>query len=410
MNKKTKIKNQTMKFLFLNIVLVSFGLMANAQKTLTLKQAVEIGIKNNIDVLQSGLQMQKDGITLKQSQENRLPNLNATANQGINYGRSIDPFTNAFIDQKVGYANYGASSNVLLFNGFSLHNEIKSNKTGYEASKMELQQAKDNLTINIILAYLQVLSAEDVLQQSQEQVLVTQKQVDRLGVLNQSGAILPSDYYDLKGQLANDQITIVDNKANLETMKLNLAQLLNIPYDKNLEVERMPEANFNVNYTGTPDSIYQTALQEFAQVKATKLRTESAEQNIRSVKGQLFPTLTFGGNINTNYSSVATRDYFVNTTENQSSNYVTVNGLQYPVIVKQDNYQPKKINYGDQLNNNLFYTINLGLTVPLFNGSRVRNQIKLAKLDLKNYELLEQNTKTQLQQSVERAYVNLTSS
>jgi outer membrane protein len=107
---------------------------------------------------------------------------------------------------------------------------------------------------------------------------------------------------------------------------------------------------------------------------------------------------------------VATRDYFVNTTENPSSNYVTVNGLQYPVIVKQDNYQPKKINYGDQLNNNLFYTINLGLTVPLFNGSRIRNQIKLARLDLKNYELVEQNTKTQLQQSIERAYVSLTSS
>jgi len=128
------------------------------------------------------------------------------------------------------------------------------------------------------------------------------------------------------------------------------------------------------------------------------------------VKGQLFPTLTFGGNINTNYSSVATRDYFINTTENPSSNYVTVNGLQYPVIVKQDNYQAKKINYGDQLNNNLFYTINLGLTVPLFNASRIRNQIKLARLDLKNYELVEQNTKTQLQQLIERAYVNLTSS
>jgi outer membrane protein len=128
------------------------------------------------------------------------------------------------------------------------------------------------------------------------------------------------------------------------------------------------------------------------------------------VKGQLFPTLTFGGNINTNYSSVATRDYFLNTTETPSSNYVTVDGSQYPVVVKQNNYDAKKINYTDQLNNNLFYTVNLGLSIPLFNASRVRNQIKLAKIDLKNYELVEQNTKTQLQQSVERAYVNLTSS
>jgi len=399
-----------MKSFFLIATFVSSALFTTAQNKLTLQQAIETGIKNNIDVLQSDLLMQKADIAFKQSKESMLPNLNASADHGYNYGRSIDPFSNAFINQKVGFASYGASSNIVLFHGLSLQNQLKSNKLGYAASKLELQQAKDNLTINIILAYLQVLSAEDVLNQSQEQVLVTQKQVDRLGVLNQSGAILPANYYDLKGQLATDQITIVDNKANLETAKLSLVQLLNIPYDKNLEVERMPEENFNTNYSGTPDSIYQTALKQFAQVRAANLRTQSAEKNISSVKGQLFPTLSFGGNINTNYSSVATRDYFLNTTETPSSNYVTVDGAQYPVIVKQNNYNSKKINYSDQLSNNLFYTIDLGLTIPLFNAARVRNQIKLAKIDFKNSKLVENNTKTQLQQSIERAYVNLISS
>jgi outer membrane protein len=223
-----------MKGLFLNIVFASFALFATAQNKITLKEAIEIGIKNNLNVLQSNLLMQKEDINFKQSKEEMLPDLNATANHGYNYGRSIDPFTNSFINQIVGYASYGASSNILLFNGLSLQNQIKSNKLGYEASKLELQQAKDNLTINIILAYLQVLSAEDVLTQSQEQVGVTQKQVDRLSILNEKGAILPADFYDLKGQLATDQIAIVDNKANLETVKLNLVQLLNIPYDKNL--------------------------------------------------------------------------------------------------------------------------------------------------------------------------------
>ncbi|HET7118227.1 MAG TPA: TolC family protein [Hanamia sp.] len=398
-----------MKSFFLTIAFISYAFITTAQNKLTLKQAIDIGIKKNFDVLQSDLLMQKADITLKQTRENMLPNLNASVNQGTNYGKSINPFTNTYIDQKVGFGSYGASSNILLFNGFSLQNAIKSNKLGYEASKMELQQAKDNLTINIILAYLQVLSAEDVLKQSQDQVLVTQKQVDRLAILNQTGDILPSDYYDLKGQLANDQIAIVTNKGNLETAKLSLTQLLNIPYNKNLEVERMPESNFNVNYTGTPDSIYNTALQQFAQIKAVKLRTESAEKNIRSVKGELFPTLTFGGNINSNYSSVATQNYYVNTTEEPSSNYVTVGGTQYPVITKQDNYNSKKINFGNQLSNNLFYTVNLGLTIPLFNSFRIRNQIKLAKIDLKNNQLIEQHTKTRLQQSIEQAYVNLTS-
>ncbi len=399
-----------MKSFFLIALFVPFAFIATAQHTLTLQQAIETGIRNNIDVLQSDLLMQKADISYKQSRSNMLPDLNANANQGTNYGRSIDPFTNAYIDQKVSFGNYGASSNILIFNGMSLQNQIKANKLGFEASRLELQQAKDNLTINIILAYLQVLRTKDILEQSREQVLVTQKQADRLNILNESGAILPSDFYDLKGQLANDQIAIVDNAAAYETAKLSLAQLLNIPYDKSFEAEKIPEENFIVNYTDTPDEIYKAALQKFSQIKATELRTASEQKNISSIKGRLYPTLSLGGNINSNFSSVATRDYLLNTTDVTSTNYVNVSGTQYPVIVKQNNYNSEKIGFGNQLSNNLYYTFNLGLSIPLFNASRVKNQIKLAKIDYRNSELVEQHTKTQVQQSIEQAYVNLNSS
>ena len=338
-----------------------------------------------------------------------LPNLNVSADHGINQGRSIDPFTNAPITQNVDYASYGASSGILLFNGFSVQNNIKSNALGYEASKMELQQAKDNLTINIILAYLQVLSAEDILENSRQQGIVTGKQVDRLAILNQSGAIPPSQYYDLKGQYANDEIAVADNVAAVATAKLNLVQLLNIPYDKNLELERLPMESFDSTYDATPETIYSTALQQFAQIKSVHLRTQSAEKNIRSIQGELFPTLSFGGNVNTNYSSAATQSIFVNSVEVPSAtDYVTFNGTQIPVITKQNNFNTSKITYGNQLSNNLFTTFNLGLSIPLFNANRVRNRVKLAKINLKNDELIEQNTKTQLQQSIEKAYVNLT--
>lgn len=403
-----KIKNY-MKSIFLNIVFYFFVLNAFAQHSMTLKEAVETGIKNNIDVLQADLLMKKANLDLKQSKEYMLPDLNANANYGKNFGRSIDPFTNGYIDQKVNYANSGASSNLLLFNGFYLQNLVKANKLGYQAAQMELQQAKDNLTINIILAYLQVLSTEEMLKQSQDQVLVTQKQVERLGILNQSGAVLPADYYDMKGQLATDEVSIADNKNNVATAKLNLCQLLNIPYDNNLQVENIPAESFNMEYTGSPDDIYQIALKQFAQVQATHLRVQSAEKNISALKGELFPRLSLSGSINTNYSSVATREYFLNSTESPSSNYVDVNGNQYPVIQKQDNYISKKITFGDQLSNNLFSAVNVGLTIPLFNAGRIRNQVKLAKLDLKNNEYIDENTRIQLQQAIERAFVNLTS-
>jgi len=396
-----------MKTISLGIIFILSCFIARAQNKLTLQQAIEMGIANNIDVNQSGLQSEKAQIAWKQSRSNMLPNLNASIDHGINQGRSIDPYTNGYINQKVNYASYGASSNLLLFNGLSLQNNIKSNALGYEASKMELQQAKDNLTINIILAYLSVLSSEDILESSRNQQLVTGKQADRLNILNQSGAISPSDYYDVKGQFANDQLTVADNEAALETAKLNLAQLLNVPYNKNMDVERLPAEAFNISYNVSPDSVYATALEQFAQIKAVHLRTESAQKNIRSLQGQFFPTLSLGGSLGTNYSSAATQSFLLNSAEVPSSDYVILNGTQIPVITKQDNYNNRKITYGNQLNNNLSTAVSLGLIIPIFNRSQVRNQVKLAKINLKNNELVEQNTKTVLQQSIERAYVNL---
>ena len=85
-----------------------------------------------------------------------------------------------------------------------------------------------------------------------------------------------------------------------------------------------------------------------------------------------------------------------------------VNGAQLPVITTQDNFNTQKVPYHNQLNNNYSTNINLGLSIPLFNGFQVRTKVKLAKLDLKNSELVEENTKTLLQQSIERAWVNLT--
>ncbi|MEP6928283.1 MAG: TolC family protein [Ginsengibacter sp.] len=397
-----------MKTIFLNIIFILSCFITQAQNKLTLQQAIQTGIANNLDVNQSNLLMQKADINLKQSRASVLPNLNATADHGINQGRSIDPFTNAFINQKVDYASYGAASRILLFNGSSLQNKIKGNALGYEASKWELQQAKDNLTINIILAYLQVLSDEDILASSRNQGVVTGRQVERLDILNQSGAIPPSQYFDLKGQLANDQITIADNQAAVETAKLNLVQLLNMPYDKNIELERLPEQTFDTTYDAIPEKIYATALQQFAQIKGVQLRTQSAKKTIRSIQGELYPSLSLSGNINTNYSSAATQSLLLNTIQIPSTDYVEINGAQVPVITTQNNFNTKKITYGSQLNNNFFTSVNLGLSIPLFNANLVRSRIRLARIDLKNNELVEQNTKNLLQQSIERAYVNLT--
>ena len=375
---------------------------------LTLQQCVETGISKNLDVLQSSLQMETGKINWNQARLEMLPNLTGSASNGINQGRSIDPFTNSYINQQVNYANYGVNSGVVLFRGLSMQNAVKQNALAYEASRMDWQQAKDNLTISIILSYLQVLTNQELLVLAINQAELSRKQVERLEILDKDGAIMPSELSDLRGQYANDQLSIISTRNALEQSKLSLARLMNVPYDKNIKLEKLDAASFATRYESTPDSIYSVALQQFAQVKAVDLRRESAAKGVKVARGQLFPTLSLNGNANTNYSSAARSDIFINSTEVASNDYVLVNGAPSPVIRKQNNFNSQKIGYGEQVKNNIFTSISLGLQIPIFDAWRQRNRIKLAKIDLKNTEYVASTTKTQLQQSIEEAYINMT--
>src|SRR5258705_7189397 len=158
----------------------------------TLKQCVETAVTNNLQVKQSDLQMQTAEISWKQAKTNLLPSLSGFANHGINEGRGIDPTSNAFVNQQVNFASYGLNAGVRLFGGLALQNSIRQNSLAYDASKMDLQQNKDNITLSVILAYLQVLSSADLLTQSLNQVEVSKKQVERLELLDKDGAIAPS--------------------------------------------------------------------------------------------------------------------------------------------------------------------------------------------------------------------------
>jgi outer membrane protein len=174
-----------MKSLIVLILCMTIGIHIQAQaqppaEKLTLRQCVETAINNNLNVNQSSLDMQAARVNQKQARANMLPTLFGAIDHGFNQGRNIDPVTNTYINQEVNFANYSLSSGVTLFNGLQLQNLVRQNTLAYDASKMEWQDEKDNITLAVILAYLQILNNEDQLIQSQNQAEVSRKQVERL--------------------------------------------------------------------------------------------------------------------------------------------------------------------------------------------------------------------------------------
>lgn len=361
----------------LSFSLLLFVATSSQAQTYTLDQAIDTALSANIPVKQGGLQVQTSRVYLNQAMLNRLPYLTADVTHGIYNGRSIDPSSNGYVNQNLNSANYQLNSGFVLFNGGSIQSTVKQNQAAYESSKLTWQQAKDNLVLNVILAYLQVLNNEDLVASAINQAGVSQKQLERLDVLNKQGAIKPSEFSDLKGQLMNDQLAIVSAKTALEESKLSLAQLMNKQYDKNMKLERIDVTEFLANYTASAQQVYQSALEQFPLVKSVELQTKSYAYGSKAARGALFPTVSIGGGLNTNYSSIA---------QNAGG----------------------KISYDSQLKNNVSTSVGVGISIPIFNRLQQRNRVKLADIQLKNSELEEERTKTLLQQQIDQAYLNMT--
>jgi len=401
-----------MKKVKVKIVFVCFLLTViegvTAQQ-LTLKQCVETAIANNLQVRQSEYQAQSDKVTYNQAKANQLPFISGNIYHGINQGRSIDPFTNTYATQQINFANYNINTSITIWNGSAIQNNIKQNELNYQASQLDWQQAKDNITINVILAYLQILSGQEQLGVAKKQVEVTKNQVDRLEILNADGAIAPSVLYDLRGQLSGDELTVISVKNSLETAKLTLAQLMNVPYTTAVQLENITQQSIPTLYDGTPDNIYQLASQQLSIIKAADLRVKSAGKRVLAAKGQLMPVLSFNGGLGTNYSSVASTQVLINTVDQPTNNFVTVTGTKYPVFAPQSNYQSQKITYGDQWTNNINSSLSIGLQFPILNGLQARSRVSQAQIAEKRTSFETQTIKTALRQSIDQAYVNMNS-
>jgi outer membrane protein len=405
---KTQYTIDFMKQVFLFVLLV--GSLLSSGQQLTLKQCIDTALKNNILVQQTGLQKQSAEVNLKQSKLNLLPSVNGNWNYGFNSGRNVDPITNTFTNNQLSSSNVGASAGVVLFNGMRLQNLIQQNNLSYRASEMDYKQAKDNLVLNVILAYMQVIAGEDVLEVSRAQLLVTKKQVERIAILVKEGSVGNFQLTDIKGQMANEEINIINTENSLQQSKLSLYQLMNVNYNDAISFQRTEIVLTDDVYTQNSNEVIAAAFDYLALVKANAFRVKSAEKNIQVAKGALYPTVSLSGATGSSYSSLFNRLIPTGLSEVNTGTYIKSGATRTPVFAEQQNFNTEKVRYLTQMDNNLGFFTGINVQIPLFNNLQTRNRIKQAKISLKNTQLDAENTTYQLKQNIEQAWLNMNAS
>lgn len=348
-------------------------------KQWTLKECIDYAIDNNIDVQQRELETQNQEIEVNTAQMSRLPNLNANLGQQFGFGRSQDR-DNVMVDNSSSMSSFNVQTSVPVFTGFRIPNQIKAKKLDLAASIEDLKKAKEDISLNITSYYLQVLFYKELLYIAQQQLELTQVQLDQTTKLVENGKTAISEVYQVQAQLAKDELTRTESGNNVMLALLDLSQLLNLTDEAGFDIESPDITQLflsDMEQLVTPQSAYEYSLENRPAIQAAKFRLESSYKSLNIAKSQYYPSLNFSAGYSNNY-------YY---------NYNLPEGVT-------------NASFKNQLKNNGSESLGLTLSIPIFNRFSVRNQVRQSKLSIESQKLQLLNAKQTLYKEIQQAYYN----
>ncbi|MBC6366006.1 TolC family protein [Algoriphagus sp. AK58] len=347
------------------------GLAQNS--TYDLESCVQIALDNNLTLKRTELNQQIIEADLLQNKGQRIPTLSTGSSYGFRWGRSINPVTNLFENNRIGNVNLTANSNVALFRGNQINNNIARAKTNLESGMYTLEATKNEITLNIINLFINVVFNREQVKIAENQLKTTQEQLERTSKLVAAGSLPISDQLDLQSQNASNQLEVINAKNNLRIAKLNLAQAMQIPFTDDFDViEPKFEINNTLMASENPEEIFAKAVEYMPEIKAAETDLRSAEYGVKIAKGAFYPTLGLGANVFTNYVD-------------------QVFGQDRP-------------SFGTQIETNLSQAAQLQLSIPIFTNFNNKSNLQRARAQQQISEVAALEAKNKLRQDIETAY------
>ena len=266
----------------------------------TFSQCLDTALQRNITVAQSKLTNELNKVTLEQSKAQRIPSVSASASEGLSFGWSIDPTTNSYVDQAYNSTNLGLSSSLNLFNGLQTQNTIRRNKLNVEAGGYDVEKTKNEITLGVTTAYLQLLFAMDNLEVALRQEESTTAQAEQTRKMVAAGKVPESNLLQIRSQLATDNLAVINARNTVDLARITLMQIMEIPFYDGFEVVRPRFEEPAVEIIQTSEQVYSKALLVMPQVSAAQVRSNSSLYDMKISEGARYPRLNIGANLNTN--------------------------------------------------------------------------------------------------------------
>lgn len=356
-----------MKHLILSSALIA-GSMTAVAETWDLDKCIDYAIEHNISVKSRQNDVASSLQSVTDAKSRYLPTLSANAGQSWNIGRGLTA-ENTYADRNTSNFQWGASFNLPVFSGLSTTRQVAYAKANLAAVTEQYEAAKEDISINVITAYLQVLYCKELNEVAKGQVELSEYELTRREALLEAGKIPEIDMLEAKSQLAQDELNMTQTANDIRLALVDLAQLLELDDIESFDV--VPLDAESSLLTMTPDDIFDAAMQHNHTILAARNNIIASEKNISLAKTGYIPTVNFNAGL--------------------GSSYYKISGIPND-------------SFGKQMKNNYSTYFGFSLNIPIFDALNTRNSVNRAKVQNINARLQYDDARQRLFKTIRQAY------
>ena len=341
----------------MTLLVSNFLTLVCVAQPLTIDDCMRYAVENSVSVGQKQLAHDNSKTNYSEAVASLFPAVNGSVGGAMNFGRGIDPATNAYTSVTTFNNAYGISGSMTLFDGLQSINTVRATKVARQMGAVEAEIARDEVAMQTLSAYMDVVYYTEAVTIAREHLAASRKTLELVRRQEELGTKSAADVAEIESQEANYDYLLTTEENNLALAYIKLREVMNYPQGEKLEIVT------DINLEALPSATSEQALLDYAlannpRIAASRFATEQSRLNLARAKGVFAPSLYLYGGYNTSY---------------------------YIDFDNKAAYDP----FGTQFRNNRGGYIQVALSIPIFNGLSARSSKRRAQNAYRSAQLEE---------------------
>lgn len=346
-----------------------------AQKQWTLDDCIQYAQEHNLQIQQAKNSAESAKVDVKQYREALFPSLTFNSQQGLNFQKVESQNMGSFDTEATNptyNGSYSLQTNLTLYNGGANWRQFEQSRIAEQAQQLEVEKTTNNIQVQLIQAYYQILYAQESVTTNAEIVAAAERELERAKARQQVGKVSQVEVTQMQSQLEQNRYQLVQAQNTVAANILTLKQLLQLSPDTEFDVDfRSFSSDDVLTLLPTVAEAEERTLANLPNLKAAELQVKSSEMQVKIAKGSYYPTVSLNAGVSTSSSNAFSGEF------------------------------------GSQIKNHLNGSLGLSVSVPIYDRRQTRSQVDKARIQLSNQQIELENTRIDLQNKVSTLHLDI---